>query len=77
MNTLDSDTLDLDTTIMDAAKLLISGQGDGRISNSDMELLLKYDFDTNLKKKTLLHIYNTMNITDGAKNMLLEKLSIN
>ena len=35
---------------MQAANLLVSGQGDGRISNSDMELLLKYDYNTNIKK---------------------------
>lgn len=70
------ETCPLDIKIMDAAKLLVSGQGDGRISNSDMELLLKYDFDTNLKKNTLLYIYNNMNITDSARNMLLDKISI-
>ena len=66
----------LDSELMQAANLLISGQGDGRISNSDMELLLKYDYNTNIKKNTILYIYNNMKLTDGAKDILLEKISI-
>ena len=66
----------LDSELMQAANLLVSGQGDGRISNSDMELLLKYDYNTNIKKNTILYIYNNMKLTEGAKEMLLEKISI-
>lgn len=67
----------LDSEIIQAANLLVSGQGDGRISNNDMELLLKYDYNNNTKKNTILYVYNNMNLTQGARDILLDKISIN
>ena len=69
--------LEIDKQIIDEAGLLVAGRGDGRISETDMEILLRNKYDTIERKHTLLYIYSNMNLTNPAKILLLEKISVN
>ena len=71
------DNLEIDKQIIDEVGLLVAGRGDGRISEKDMEILLRNKYDSFEKKHTLLYIYSNMNLTNPAKIMLLEKITIN
>jgi len=60
-----------DRSLLLLADNLIKGQGDGRISEGDMKLLLKSSLDgnriTECEKKTLKFISNQYNTTENAK----------
>lgn len=56
-------------TVYDLACASISGQGDGRISQSEMEKLIKYS-NKNIDLETinvLFHIYSNFKLTEPAK----------
>lgn len=72
-------SIELDTTLIDAAELAVSGKGDGRISLDDAKLIYKVaDGDGIISEKerhTLEFILRYYNCTDTAREFLLEKLS--
>ena len=63
-------------TIINSANSLLEGQGDGRISEKDMTFLLNQEYTTSKQIYTLLHIYNTYNLTEPAKKKFIESLQI-
>ena len=65
-----------DKSIIKSANSLIEGQGDGRISEHDMEELLKFEYNTYVQMDTLLHIVNTYKLTEPARKKFLESLKI-
>ena len=65
-----------DQSVLDCANSLIKGQGDGRISEHDMDVLLNLEYESSEQMATLLHIFNTFKLTDPAKKKMLESLQI-
>ena len=62
--------------MLNLADILTQGQGDGRISESDMAQLLNYECDEISKIKDLFQIYTNYNLTDSAKELLYKSLII-
>ena len=69
--------LQLDENILNRAKLLVEGQGDGRISEADMIELLKLEYKDPIQLETLLYIVQTYKLTTTAKRKFLSSLTIN
>ena len=69
--------LQLDENIINRAKLLVEGQGDGRISEADMIELLKFEYKDPNQLETLLYIVQTYKLTATAKRKFLSSLTIN
>lgn len=63
-----------DRSLLLLAENLLKGQGDGRISHEDIEKLCICASDNNkitdIEKKTLFYISNTLNTTEKAKTYL-------
>ena len=67
----------LDENILNRAKLLVEGQGDGRISEADMIELLKFEYKDPKQLETLLYIVQTYKLTSTAKRKFLSSITIN
>ena len=72
----------MDNSIIEKANLLIRGQGDGRISEEDMnellkEILTKYDSQiTNEQVETLIYVYTNYNLTEPAKKKVINLFGV-
>ena len=64
------------TDIINYANELVKGQGDGRISQKDIDMLFsKFTFDTPDNLESLIYIVTNYNLTHSAKDEFLKKLS--
>ena len=57
------------------ADLLVKGQGDGRISEKDMEELLSQDLTIDDNKETLIYIITNYNLTETGKKKPLANIN--
>jgi len=69
-------TQEYDKSILKWADSLIEGQPEGRISEHEMEELLKLEYNTSVQINSLLYIVNTYKLTESARKKFLESLRV-
>tara|TARA_B100001094_G_C18124531_1_gene768727 strand:- start:171 stop:419 length:249 start_codon:yes stop_codon:yes gene_type:complete len=68
-----------DKQLLDKAKELITGKGDGRISEDDAKILIELSEDgykvTDIEKQTLQYIIDNFNCTEPAIAIILPNIN--